>query len=87
MTCSNCCLLANRFGKDRKGYQRFRCPNCGKTFTQSHNGNVHGMYTGTQKAETVLRLLVEGNSIRKVTCKRIPATKSAGETLRGEKRL
>lgn len=66
MTCAQCCLSANRFGKDRKGYQRFRCPKCGRTFTQPHNGNVQGMYTSSQRAETVLRLLVEGNSIRSV---------------------
>jgi len=66
MTCIQCCLSANRFGKDRNGYQRFRCPKCGRTFTQPHNGNIHGMYTGTEKAETIIRLLVEGSSIRSV---------------------
>ncbi len=63
MMCFQCCLSANRFGKDRKGHQRFRCPKCGRTFTEPHKGNVHGMYATTQKAESVLRLLVEGNSI------------------------
>lgn len=66
MTCSNCCLAGKRFGKDRKGHQRFRCPKCRRTFIEPHNGNVHGMYTGTHRAESVLRLLVEGNSIRSI---------------------
>ena len=66
MTCANCCLSANRFGKDRKGYQRFRCPKCRKTFTQPHNGTVHGTYATMSRAESVIRLLVEGNSIRSV---------------------
>ncbi len=66
MTCEKCCLKSNRFGKDRKGYQRFRCPKCLKTLTEPHNGTVHGMYVSTGKAESVLRLLVEGNSIRSI---------------------
>jgi transposase-like protein len=32
-----CYVTTNQFGKDRKGYQRFRCPKCGKTFTEPHN--------------------------------------------------
>jgi len=66
MTCANCCLAASRFGKDRKGFQRYRCPKCRHTFTEPHNGTVHGTYATTQKAEAVIRLLVEGNSIRSV---------------------
>jgi transposase-like protein len=66
MTCSNCCLSANRFGKDRKGYQRFRCPKCRKTFTQPHNGTIHGMYVSTDKAEMIVRLFVEGTSVRSI---------------------
>ncbi len=65
MTCANCCLAANRFGKDRKGFQRcYRCPGSAeKTFTQPHNGSVQGTYATIQRAENVIRLLVEGNSI------------------------
>lgn len=64
MTCEKCCFKSNRFGKDRKGYQRFRCPKCRKTFTQPTNANVTGTYAPMAKAETVVRLIVEGNSIR-----------------------
>lgn len=66
MTCHNCKIECNKFGRDRKGYQRFRCATCRKTFTETHNGNVHGMYASVEKAEIVIRLLAEGNSIRSI---------------------
>jgi transposase-like protein len=34
MTCRNCQIVAKKFGKDRKGIQRFRCNNCKKTFSE-----------------------------------------------------
>jgi transposase-like protein/IS1 family transposase len=66
MTCSNCCISSKRFGKDRNGHQRFGCPKCGHTVTEPHNSNVRGTYASIDKAESVLRLLVEGNSIRSI---------------------
>jgi len=35
MTCHNCRIEAKKFGKDRKGNQRYRCNQCPKTF-QDH---------------------------------------------------
>jgi transposase-like protein len=35
MTCRNCRIEARRFGKHRDGLQRFRCTQCGKTFTEA----------------------------------------------------
>ena len=35
MTCHNCRIEAKKFGKDRKGNQRYRCNQCSKTF-QDH---------------------------------------------------
>jgi transposase-like protein/IS1 family transposase len=66
MTCHNCKTQCGKFGKDRKGYQRFRCAACAKTFTAPHNGHVEGMYVSTEKAEKIVRLLVEGMSIRSI---------------------
>lgn len=66
MTCHNCKTQCSRFGKDRKGYQRFRCAKCSKTFTEPHNGHLPGMYVSTEAGAKVLRLLVEGMSIRSV---------------------
>ncbi len=36
MACHNCRIEARRFGKHRNGRQRFRCAQCGKTFTEAH---------------------------------------------------
>lgn len=66
MTCHNCKIECNKFGRDRKGHQRFRCATCRKTFTEPHNGRVLGMYASTEKAAIVIRLLAEGNSIRSI---------------------
>ncbi len=64
MTCHVCQTLAKRFGKDRKGNQRYRCPSCGKTFTAQQR--VEGMYLPMDKAALCVQLLVEGNSLRSV---------------------
>lgn len=64
MTCHVCQANAKRFGKDRKGNQRFRCFSCRKTFTTQER--VEGMYLPLDKAVLCLQLLVEGNSLRSV---------------------
>ena len=62
MTCHVCQANAKRFGKDRKGNQRFRCLSCRKTFTTQER--IAGMYLPVDKAVLCLTLLIEGNSIR-----------------------
>ena len=64
MTCHNCETQAKRFGKDRKGTQRFRCNTCAKTFTEYQDKPLEGMYLPIEKAVTVLNMLLEGMSIR-----------------------
>jgi transposase-like protein/IS1 family transposase len=64
MTCHVCQANAKRFGKDRKGNQRFRCLSCRKTFTTQER--VEGKYLPMDKAVLCLNLLVEGNSLRSV---------------------
>ena len=66
MTCHNCQTECKKFGKDRKGYQRYRCHQCSKTFTEPHNGHFFGMYTSSEKAVLILKMLVEGVSIRSI---------------------
>ena len=66
MTCHNCRIEAKRFGKHRNGLQRFRCAQCGKTYTEPHEKPLEGMTTPTDKALLAMRLLVEGNSIRSI---------------------
>ena len=64
MTCEACDVNCQRFGKHRNGLSRFRCPNCKKTYTETHSRVLDSMYISEEKAVLALRLLVEGNSIR-----------------------
>jgi transposase-like protein/IS1 family transposase len=64
MTCGACKVHCQRFGKHRNGLARFRCPQCRKTFTEAHQLTLGQMYLPKDKAELVVKLLIEGNSIR-----------------------
>jgi transposase-like protein len=64
MTCHNCQLQAKRFGKDRKGVQRYRCNGCKKTFSELQDRPLGTMRLSMEKALQVLQLLVEGCSVR-----------------------
>jgi transposase-like protein len=66
MTCPQCGILCNKFGKDRHRYQRYRCRQCRKVFTEPHNGHFAGMYTSPEEAALVLRLMMEGLSVRSI---------------------
>jgi transposase-like protein/IS1 family transposase len=63
MTCDNCGAACQRFGKHRNGLQRFRCPNCKKTYTESHELTLGEMYIPQEKMLMAVSLLLEGNSI------------------------
>jgi transposase-like protein/IS1 family transposase len=64
MTCHNCQSQCKRFGKHRNGLQRFRCNQCRKTYTEDHQRPLDEMRLPLDKAESVLRLLLEGMSVR-----------------------
>lgn len=66
MTCHNCQIACNRFGKHRNGLQRFRCSQCRKTFTAAHSNPLGDMRLPIEKAEAILKLLVEGMSVRSI---------------------
>ena len=66
MTCHSCQSVCNRFGKHRNGLQRFRCSQCRKTFTEDHTRPLAEMRLPIDKAESILKLLVEGCSIRSI---------------------
>jgi transposase-like protein/IS1 family transposase len=66
MICNNCQGNCKKFGRDRKGHQRFRCRQCSKTFTEPHNGHFFNMYTPSEKAGLLLKMFVEGMSIRSI---------------------
>lgn len=59
-----------KHGKDRKGCQRWKCRNCGSTVTNSDHARPLGdMRIDEDKAEMILRMLLEGMSIR--ACERM----------------
>jgi transposase-like protein/IS1 family transposase len=66
VTCHNCQTSCNRFGKHRNGLQRFRCSQCRKTFTEDHAQPLGDMRLPTEKSIAILKLLVEGMSIRSI---------------------
>jgi transposase-like protein len=66
MTCHNCKIEAKKFGKDRKGNQRYRCAQCRKTFQEYTERLLGNMYLAEEKSLMILSLLLEGNSIRSI---------------------
>jgi transposase-like protein len=64
MTCQSCYVECQRFGKHQNGLQRFRCPQCKRTFTESHELTLGEMYAPKEKVLLAIQLLLEGNSIR-----------------------
>lgn len=66
VVCETCKAACKRFGKHRNGLQRFRCVECGKTFTEAHEKPLAGMSLPIEKAVMILKLLVEGASVRSI---------------------
>lgn len=64
MICRDCGIDCQRFGKHRNGLRRFRCSNCKKTYTESHERTLGTMYIPQDRVVLALQLLLEGNSIR-----------------------
>jgi transposase-like protein len=66
MNCPECDTRCASFGKHRNGLRRFRCGDCGKTYTEPHEKPLGEMTLPMEKAILVLRMLLEGASIRSV---------------------
>jgi transposase-like protein/IS1 family transposase len=64
MSCQDCQSDCQRFGKHRNGLRRFRCPKCGKTYTEPHEKPLGSMTVPMDKALLALQLLIEGTSVR-----------------------
>jgi transposase-like protein/IS1 family transposase len=62
VTCHNCRAECRKFGK-RQNRQRYQCNQCRKVFTDARDNTLDGMYLPIEKAEMVLKLLLEGNSV------------------------
>lgn len=66
MVCHNCRIDCARHGRDRYGHQRYQCRQCRKTFQDARPKLLGGMYLPINKAETILKMLVEGCSVRTI---------------------
>jgi transposase-like protein/IS1 family transposase len=64
MNCETCNKPAQRYGKDRKGNQRFRCLTCKRSWLTPQEKPLGEMRLPIEKALSVLQHLVEGCSIR-----------------------
>ena len=64
MSCPTCRTKCQRYGKHRNGLRRFRCLGCKKNFTEPHKLTLGEMYLPEETVVMVVKLLVEGNSIR-----------------------
>ncbi len=64
MKCESCNIECRRFGKHRNGLQRFRCAQCGRTYTEDHQRLFGAMTVPEDKALLAIQLLIEGTSIR-----------------------
>lgn len=66
MNCPACDIRCASFGKHRNGLRRFRCGECGKTYTEPHEKPLGDMTVPMEKAVLALRMLLEGSSVRSV---------------------
>lgn len=70
MTCHNCLSICKKFGKfGPQRIQRYRCNKCKRTFSEQHEkpqGPLGDMRISLDKAETVLKLMLEGMSVRSI---------------------
>src|ERR1700677_2184048 len=64
MICDTCNVQCMKFGKHRNGLRRFRCAQCGKTYTEDHVRLFGSMIVPEDKALLAIQLLLEGTSIR-----------------------
>lgn len=67
MNCKTCGEKAGKRGKSKSGLQRFFCCKCRKAFTEPHA--LANKKTSVEDAAKVLRMLLEGMSIR--SCQRL----------------
>jgi len=70
MTCHNCSSICKKFGKfGPQRIQRYRCKQCKRTFSEEHEtskGPLGDMRISLDKAETCLKLMLEGMSVRSI---------------------
>lgn len=65
MTCHNCRSQCKKFGRDRRGNQRFQCRQCRRTYADRPE-RLEGTNKSTEEITQIIRLLVEGVSVRSI---------------------
>lgn len=66
MNCSSCNSATKKFGRDRKGNQRYRCLTCRKTCSERPERPLGAMNLPLDRALLCLNLLCEGSSVRAI---------------------
>ena len=66
MRCLSCDVACRKFGKNRNGSQRFRCPDCTKTYSAAPADRLDGHNIPLSEIVKILQLLLEGCSIRSI---------------------
>lgn len=67
MQCPYCDhLKAHKHDRTSKGNQRFKCPQCGKTFTETINTIYYRRQLTPEEVERILQTHSEGTSLRGV---------------------
>jgi transposase-like protein/IS1 family transposase len=66
MKCEECGIRCKKHGKNRNGSQRFRCAQCGATYSEAPADRIDGTNIPLPEVVKVLQLLVEGCSIRSI---------------------
>ena len=66
------CLLwghdqVHKHGKTEKGQQRYKCPWCGKTFTEHFDSLYYGRHLNQDEVHTILQAHAEGSSLRGIS--------------------
>jgi transposase-like protein/IS1 family transposase len=65
MQCPTCQTTSKKFGKP-KGFQRYHCPSCRKSWSERPARRLGAMRLPVEKAELVLHLLTEGCAVRAI---------------------
>lgn len=66
MQCETCDIRCKKNGKNRNGSQRYRCGECGTTYSEALADRINGTNIPLPEVVKVVQLLVEGFSIRSI---------------------
>ena len=66
MTCHRCQIQAFKFGFNPQGLQRYRCKQCGRTFSDIPERPLDSLRIPLDKAVQIIHMLVEGVGIRAI---------------------